>query len=427
MEDIHNLLTSISHSHLSELLYIITFSLLFLISTSVAAFTYATQLHIDTLLPEKYRRDRVLISLFSNRDRLSASLAIIKTFVMPMALVIISFEIAKCNNVGEWVWLIILPLVLATYLAFDLLPSWIARKSPIGSLHMGAYTIALLNYILKPIANDMATRNGAYTRSAEMRATMEELPDSIHMDSNIVTEDNAILTGLSRFVNTEVSDIMSPRMDVVSISIESTLQDIKEIVLKSGFSRYPVYIDEIDNIKGVLHVKDLIAQVDYSDFKWQGLIREPYFVTEEKMINDLLEQFQHKKTHLAIVVDEYGSMQGVITLEDIIEEVVGEISDESDKDKPIYKKLDNNIYLFDGKSHIADFLRIFNLEDDYFDEYRGEAESLAGMMLEVNRDFLPLGASIKLGDYTFIVESLNSRSISKIKIVDSGYISSEVQ
>ena len=419
MEDSHSLFSIISHPYTSGLIYAIIFFTSLLVAASVVAFTSTTQSQIDSLSPKKSRKDRVILSLLDKKERLFVTLLIAKALLTPTVIGITIFEISKYENSKEWFWLIIIPLALFTYLIFELIPSKIARRHPIQTLHNGVYIVALLNFLLRPVSSIIIQRRGSYKKMDEMRATMEELPNSIHMDNNIVTEDKAILTGLSRFVNTEVADIMSPRIDIVSLNATFTLQNIKDIVLKTGFSRYPVYTDEIDNIKGVLHIKDLIAHVDNPDFQWLDLIREPYFVTEEKKINDLLEEFQSQKLHLAIVVDEYGSMQGVISLEDIIEEVVGEISDESDKEKPIYQKLEDNIYLFDGKSHIADFLRVFNLEDTYFDEYRGEAESLAGMMLEVNRDFLPRGARIKLGKYLFIVEALNSRRISKIKIIES--------
>ncbi len=391
----------------------------FTAAASSVAFSSLTLSQINSLTPKKHRRDRVIISLSKSKNRLLTTLVIVKGLIIPITLSIVIYSIALNNTTRGWFWFIIIPIAILIYLLFDYLPFKMAKHHPIFTLRAGVYLVGVVTFLLRPITYIIIKREGEASKAAELRTTMEELPNSIHLDSDIVTEDRAILTGLSRFVNTEVADIMTPRIDIISLSTTFTLHDIKSTVLKTGLSRYPVYTDEIDNIRGVLHIKDLIANVDNADFKWQELIREPYFVTEQKRINDLLEEFQHQKLHLAIVVDEYGSMQGVISLEDIIEEVVGEISDESDKEKPLYKKLDDGSYLFDGKAHIADFLRVFNLEDNYFDEYRGEAESLAGMMLEVNRDFLAKDARLKLGEYIFIVDTLNSRSISKIKIIES--------
>ena len=218
--------------------------------------------------------------------------------------------------------------------------------------------------------------------------------------------------------NTEASEIMTPRLDVVGVDISDGYDELKKVVFESGYSRIIAYDDSLDNVKGVLYIKDLLPYLDEKpDFHWASLIRSPYFVPENKKINDLLEEFQTKKIHLAVVVDEYGGTCGIVSLEDILEEIVGEISDESDFDEEKdYVKLDSNTYLFEGKTLLNDFVKVFEEADDLFDEVRGEAETLAGLLLEIKGDFLHKGEELVCGNFIFKVDSIEKRRIKKIKV-----------
>ena len=230
-----------------------------------------------------------------------------------------------------------------------------------------------------------------------------------------------MLSGIVNFGNTEVEEIMRSRVDITAIELTSSFEEVKQIIIESGFSRLPVYDEDVDNIKGTLYVKDLLPYIkEGNDFGWQRLMRKAYFVPMHKKIDDLLEEFRTHKVHMAIVVDEYGATQGLLSLEDILEEVVGEISDESDVEESFYTKLGEGRYLFDGKTHIVDFERVLELEEDTFADVQGRAETLAGLMLELKRNFLKKGDKVTSHGYTFMAESLEGRRIDKIKVTANG-------
>lgn len=226
-----------------------------------------------------------------------------------------------------------------------------------------------------------------------------------------------MLSGIVSFVNTEVQEIMKPRVDMTALDIKDNYETVKRTIIESGFSRIPVYEEDMDNIRGTLYVKDLLPYINNDrDFAWQQLIRKPFFVPEHKKINDLLADFQTNKIHMAVVVDEYGSTLGLVSLEDIIEEIVGEISDESDNDECFYTRLDARSYLFEGKTHLGDFERILELGEDAFADVRGEAETLAGLMLELKRDFPRKGDVFTAHDIRFTVQETEGHRIDKIRV-----------
>ena len=226
-----------------------------------------------------------------------------------------------------------------------------------------------------------------------------------------------MLSGIVNFVNTEAAAIMKPRVDITAVELTADYETVKQTIIESGFSRIPVYDEDIDNIRGTLYVKDLVPYLTRgNEFGWQQLIRKPYFIPEHKKINDLMEDFQSNKVHMAIVVDEYGSTLGLVSLEDIIEEIIGEISDESDADEKLYTVLGPNTYLFEGKTHIVDFERILELDEDTFSDLRGEAETLAGLMLELKRDFPRKGDSFTAHQLRFTVTAMENHRIDKIKV-----------
>ena len=211
---------------------------------------------------------------------------------------------------------------------------------------------------------------------------------------------------------------MKPRVDITALDATDDYETVKKTIIESGFSRIPVYEEDIDNIRGTLYVKDLLPYINNgSDFVWQQLVRKPYFVPEHKKINSLLEEFQTQKIHIAIVVDEYGSTLGLVSLEDILEEIVGEISDESDVQQQFYTKIAPDTYIFDGKTHLNDMLKVLNLEDDYLDDFRGDAETVAGLMLEIRRDFLRQGEVIYCRKLILTAELVSNYRIDKVRVV----------
>ena len=258
--------------------------------------------------------------------------------------------------------------------------------------------------------NEIASRGGD-------DISIEELADAVDMTAASSDEEQKMLSGIVNFGNTEVEEIMRSRVDITAIELTASFEEVKQIIIESGFSRLPVYDEDLDNIKGTLYVKDLLPYIkEGNDFGWQRLMRKAYFVPMHKKIDDLLEEFRSHKVHMAIVVDEYGATQGLLSLEDILEEVVGEISDESDVDESFYTKLGDGKYLFDGKTHIVDFERVLELEEDSFADVKGRAETLAGLMLELKRNFLKKGDKVSAHGFTFKVENLEGRRIDKIKV-----------
>ena len=313
--------------------------------------------------------------------------------------------------------------VLVTFLLLlfgEILPKIVAQ----GAYRNVALTLAqpllLIRWFCYPLSwilvrtshrvNVMASRGGD-------DISIEELADAVDLTEASSDEEQKMLSGIVNFGNTEVEEIMHSRVDITAIELTASFEEVKQTIIESGFSRLPVYDEDLDNIKGTLYVKDLLPYIkEGNDFGWQRLMRKAYFVPMHKKIDDLLEEFRSHKVHMAIVVDEYGATQGLLSLEDILEEVVGEISDESDIDESFYTKLGEGKYLFDGKTHIVDFERVLELEEDSFADVQGRAETLAGLMLELKRNFLKKGDKVSAHGITFKVESLEGRRIDKIKV-----------
>ena len=236
-------------------------------------------------------------------------------------------------------------------------------------------------------------------------------------DEDIPDEDHKILKGIVKFGNTDVKQIMKPRVDITAFEVSSGYKKLLEDMTQSGFSRVPIYKEKLDTIVGVIYAKDLLPFLNEDDnFNWQSIIRPPFYVPENKKIDDLLKEFQHKKIHLAMIVDEYGGTSGIVTLEDIIEEIVGEINDEFDDDDIVYSKLDSNNFVFEGKAHLNDVCRIMQIDSTMIEEVKGESDTLAGLILEVEGRIPAKGEKISFRNLDFIIESADNRKIKRIKV-----------
>ena len=247
--------------------------------------------------------------------------------------------------------------------------------------------------------------------------TINELTDVLELTSDNVEEGKKLLKGIVSFGSAVVSEIMCPRINVVAIDIETGFDKIIPIIVESGFSRIPVYADTFDTVKGILYTKDILPHAKKTaDFAWQTLLRPPYFVPETKKINALLKEFQTQKIHMAIVIDEYGGASGIVTMEDILEEIVGEITDESDVDEMLFRKLDSSTYIFKGQILLDDFCKALNIREDYFDNERGESETLAGLLLEITGEIPQKGNVIELDRFKFSVESADKRRIKEVRV-----------
>ena len=248
---------------------------------------------------------------------------------------------------------------------------------------------------------------------------MDDLEQALELtNKDDIKDEQSMLQGIIRFGDETAKEVMTTRQDIEDIDIRSSYKEVLQFIIDNNFSRIPVYQDNEDNIRGLLYIKDLLPYLSKPDnFRWQSLIRPPYFVPETKKIDDLLREFQENKIHIAIVVDEFGGTSGLVTLEDILEEIVGEINDEYDEEEKTYTKVNNNTYIFEGKTLLSDVCKILNIDDDEFDDVAGDADSLAGLLLELKGDFLSLHEKIDYKQYSFEVMGLEERRISKVKIV----------
>lgn len=413
--------------YINIILYSILLTLLLCVSAFVsgaeAAFFSLTHVDIDKIKNGNSKIANVISTLLKKQNELLSTILITNNLVNISAVIVANALIDSIVTFESTVTEFIIKTIIVTFMLLlfgEIIPKIAATHNPPKFIKLVAVPLEMLRKILKPLSYILINSSSHINElAARKKATIsiEQLSDALEIAQPHTAEDKKILSGIVRFVNIEVTDIMRNRVEVVACDITSTFAEIKETIVSSGFSRIPIYEEELDNIKGVIFVKDLLQYVDSKDFEWQKLIRPAYFIPEHKKINDLLEEFQTNQTHLAIVVDEYGSTQGVVSLEDILEEIVGEISDESDSEERIYTKIDANTFIFEAKTHISDFERIFEIKDDSIDKLRGEAETLAGLMLEIKREFLKLGDSVNISNFKFTVSAINGRRIEKIKIV----------
>lgn len=366
-----------------------------------------------------------VMKLLKNGDSLLATILVVNNLVN-IAIVICSSKVVHTilkfnNNTIEFVFISVLVTFLLLFLG-EILPKIVAQTANVKLALAFSQPLVVLRWLFYPFSYILINTSGRVGKMAANpiadNISIEELADAVDMTTEPESEEQKILSGIVGIASREVEDIMRPRIDIKAVEQTMTFTEVKRVITETGYSRLPVYNEDIDDIKGVIFVKDLLEHISKGDeFGWQRLIREPYFVPMHKRVTAVLEDFQRQKFHMAIVVDEYGATQGLISLEDILEEVVGEISDESDVDESFYKRLNENTYIFEGKTHIVDVVRVLDLEDGIFEDIQGRAETIAGLMLEINRNFLKKGDEVSAHGIRFIVESIEGHRIDKIKII----------
>jgi len=304
----------------------------------------------------------------------------------------------------------------------EVLPKVYASRRALKFCNLMCRPLQFLSFFLTPLSFPLINLTNVIEKklgSKNSNFSVEILSKALELTSEGSTtkEEKKILEGIVSFGNTETVQIMKPRIDIFALSHEETYDEVLTKILKHGYSRNPVYKNSIDNIVGVLYAKDLLGFLDNKDFNWQELLREPFFVPENKKLDDLLVEFRERKNHLAIVVDEYGGTSGIVTLEDVIEEIVGEINDEFDTDDLSYSKIDANNYIFDGKITIKDFCKVLeDTNEEKFEEYKGESETIAGFILEISGKFPKIGEKINFDRYTFTIEALDRKRIKQLKV-----------
>ena len=397
-----------------------------LVSGSEVAFFSLSPRELQQMRAKPDARDSAILSLLDDVDSLLATILVANNLVNICIVILTSNIIDTLYVFNNTTFEFIVKSVLVTFLLLlfgEILPKVFSQTMPMQFARLVVYPIKVFRFITYPLAYMLVRTGGRLSRLASRNTeiSIEELADAVDLARGASPQEHQMLSGIVNFVNTEVEEIMRPRIDITAVDLKWSYEQVKRVIIESGYSRIPVYDEDLDNIKGALYVKDLLPHINCGDeFGWQQLLRKIYFVPKHKKIDDLLRDFQENKTHVAIVVDEYGATQGLVSLEDILEEVVGEISDESDEDESFYERLDASTYIFDGKTHIVDFERVMKCDEDIFADVQGRAETLAGLMLELRRDLLKMGDTVEAHDMRFTVQKMDGRRVDKIKVEVKG-------
>jgi len=396
-----------------------------LISASEVAFFSLGPQIMNELEDSDIKKDKSILRLLKMPQRLLATILIGSNFVNISIILLLSyftssvFNFADAKMVGFVFQTIIITFVILIFA--EIVPKVYAAQY---SKKVAFYTVSTLSFlekILSPfvsfLVNSTSSVNNRLAKHSRSDISLDELSHALELTSNSKDEDTDILEGIIKFGNIQVVEIMTSRVDIVDLDIKMNYRQIIDMIIKSGYSRIPVYSGTRDNIKGLLYGKDLLPHLDKpANFRWQSLVRPAYYVPETKKIDDLLNEFQENKIHLAIVVDEYGGTSGLVTLEDILEEIVGDISDEYDDEEVMFTKIDNHTFVFEAKILLNDFFKIAEIDEADFVELTSEVETLAGLILELKGDFPVKGERIGYSRYVFEILAADNRRIKKIKL-----------
>ena len=397
-----------------------------LVSGAEIAFFSLTKEDITKATESKNRNQKVVVKLLEKPQKLQAAILIANNVINIMTVLIFVY---LGEYLFDWVESVLLKflieVILVTFLILlfgEVLPKVYATRNSLKFASFMALPISVTNAALTFISIPLMSLTNVIEGRLEKKKSnisVEKLSQALELTSDDATtmDEQKMLEGIVSFGNTETGQIMIPRIDIFALANDEPYEKVISKIIKNGFSRNPVYNDNIDDIIGVLYAKDLLPHLNKKDFNWQELLRKPYFVPENKKLDDLLKEFQEMKNHLAIVVDEYGGTSGIVTLEDVIEEIVGDISDEFDDDDLTYTKLSPNKFIFEGKTNLKDFYRIVDIsETDSFEESKGESETVAGFVLEIYGKFPKKNETIKFDNFTFKIESMDKKRIKLVRI-----------
>lgn len=394
-----------------------------LMSGTESAYFSLSPADIDAVERNTHKSDKYVLKNIEDSEKLLATVLIGNNLVNVAIVILSSFitnsliDFSKAPLAGFVFQVVIITFILLLF--GEIMPKVLATNKSLKFSRFVAYPIYLMIKVLRPLNSLLISSTSRIGKrfTPKKNISMDELSDALDITTDGIAEEKKILHGIVNFGNIMVSEIMKPRIDVVAVEDDTPFEDLKKVVVDSGYSRIPVYHTSFDGVKGILYVKDLIPYIDRDNsFRWQNLIRAPYFVPESKKINALLAEFQVKQIHMAIVVDEYGGKSGIITLEDILEEIVGEISDESDEDIQLYTKIDSLNYIFEAKVQLNDFCKIVNCDDYIFDDVRGEAETLAGLILEITGHIPSKNEMVKCKKFNFTIDAVDNKRIKRIKV-----------
>ena len=408
-------------------------TLLTLVLLGISGFASGAEIAFFSLSPSdiselngsKQSRDKTIQVLREDSERTLATILITNNLVNVTIIMLCNFIFARLVNFGNAVWLQFLCItVLLTFILLlfgEIMPKVFSRQNPLAFCRRCVGGISICRRVFWPLET-ILLRSGILAEKVVQKEnhvlSVDDLEQALELtDKNDIKDERSMLKGIIRFGDETAKEVMTSRQDIVDLDIKCSYADVLKCIVENNYSRIPVYQENEDNIRGVLYIKDLLPHLSKpATFRWQSLIRPPYFVPETKKIDDLMREFQENKVHIAIVVDEFGGTSGIVTLEDILEEIVGEINDEYDEDTKSYSKLNYNTYLFEGKTLLSDFCKVLNVDDDEFVDVEGDADTLAGLLLEIKGDFPSMHEKIDYKNYTFEVMEIGQRRISKVKV-----------
>ncbi|KFF06946.1 gliding motility-associated protein GldE [Flavobacterium reichenbachii] len=396
-----------------------------IVSGAEVALFSLTQKEIDEALHENISKGKIISQLLDRPKKLLATLLVANNFLNIGVVILFAFIGQDIfSNIDSPALKFLLEVTVVTFLILlfgEVFPKVYASRNNLKFAKRYAYPLAFLDKLLSPISLPMRSLT-LYLQNKLGRQknnfSINQLSQALELTDSegTSTEEQKILEGIVSFGNTDTKQVMSPRIDIFALEISETFQSICPKIIEKGFSRIPVYRDNIDQIEGVLFVKDLLPYIDKEEFEWPTLMRKAFFVPENKKLDNLLKDFQSLKSHLAIVVDEYGGTSGLVSLEDVIEEIVGDISDEFDDENLNYSQIDEKNFLFEGKINMKDFYRIIDVDEDVFEAQKGEAETLAGFILEILGNFPKKDQKVAFENCVFTIETVDKKRVKQIKV-----------
>ena len=395
-------------------------------SGSEIAFFSLTPNDLNELDEERSPIDAKITMLRKDSERTLATILIANNLVNVAIIMLYGYFFSHAIDFGDawWVKFLFMTVILTFLLLLfgEIMPKVYASKSPLEFCRGAVTGICFFRRVFYPIAS-IVISSGKLTEKVIQREnqtlSVDDLGQALELtDTDEIKEEKKILEGIVRFGDETVKEIMTSRQDVVDLDFKAPYEEVLKCVVDNNYSRIPVYQDSQDNIRGILYIKDLLPYLSKgNNFNWQSLIRQPYVVPETKKIDDLLREFQENKVHIAIVVDEFGGTSGIVTLEDILEEIVGEINDEYDEDEKNYVRINLNTFVFEGKTLLSDFYKVLKLDDETFADVEGDADTIAGLLLEIKGDFPKLHEKIDYQNFSFEILAMEERRISKVKVV----------
>ena len=398
-------------------------------SASEIAYFSLSPSDLSELSEERTEQDKTINMLRDDSERTLATILITNNFVNVTIIMLCNYIFTSLVHFGEkayWLQFLIVTVLLTFLLLLfgEIIPKVYSREDPLAFCRRSVSGILFfrrLFWVFESILLRSGFLASKVIKNDQQMLSVDELEHALELtDKNDIKEEQKMLQGIVRFGDETVREVMTSRQDIVALNINSPFSDVLKSIVENNYSRIPVYQNNDDNIKGVLYIKDLLPHLAKpTSFKWQTLMRPPHFVPETKRLDDMMKDFKENKVHIAIVVDEFGGTSGLITLEDILEEIVGEINDEYDEEDTSYSKLNYNTYVFDGKTLLSDVTKILEVDDDYFSEIEGDADSLAGLLLEIKGDFPTMHERIEYRNFMFEILKVDGRRISKVKITIS--------